>query len=84
MEDMRSYMITYDEEDAVSPYRCWVDIFSGSYFVLRNDNKWSMSFASVMVESHCTGMGQRPRPGTGSMGFNILYRNLHNGMRRGH
>ena len=24
MEDMRSYMITYDEEDAVSPYRCWV------------------------------------------------------------
>ena len=24
MEDMRSYMITYDEEDAVSAYRCWV------------------------------------------------------------
>ena len=27
MEDMRSYMITYDEEDAVSRYRCWVSGF---------------------------------------------------------
>ena len=26
MEDMRSYMVTYDEEDAVSKYRCWVSI----------------------------------------------------------
>lgn len=24
LEDMRSYLITYDEEDAVSQYRCWV------------------------------------------------------------
>ena len=24
MEDMKSYMITYDEEDAVTPFRCWV------------------------------------------------------------
>lgn len=24
MEDMRSYLITYDEEDATSPFRCWV------------------------------------------------------------
>lgn len=24
LEDMRSYMITYDEEDAVSQFRCWV------------------------------------------------------------
>ena len=27
MEDMKSYMITYDEEDAVSAYRCWVSTF---------------------------------------------------------
>ncbi|ELT95510.1 hypothetical protein CAPTEDRAFT_179956 [Capitella teleta] len=24
MEDMRSYMVTYDEEDAVTQFRCWV------------------------------------------------------------
>lgn len=24
MEDMRSYLITYDEEDAISKFRCWV------------------------------------------------------------
>lgn len=24
LEDMRSYMITYDLEDAVSAFRCWV------------------------------------------------------------
>ncbi|CAL1544750.1 unnamed protein product [Lymnaea stagnalis] len=24
MEDMKSYMITYDEEDAISRFRCWV------------------------------------------------------------
>jgi hypothetical protein len=24
MEDMLSYMVTYDEEDAVTPFRCWV------------------------------------------------------------
>ncbi|KAL3869491.1 hypothetical protein ACJMK2_042165 [Sinanodonta woodiana] len=24
MEDMRSYLITYDEEDAISSFRCWV------------------------------------------------------------
>ena len=44
MEDMRSYMITYDEEDAVSPYRCWVGISNESCFISRNDNKWSLSF----------------------------------------
>ena len=26
MEDMRSYLITYDEEDPVSRFRCWVSI----------------------------------------------------------
>jgi hypothetical protein len=24
MEDMRSYLITFDEEDAISKFRCWV------------------------------------------------------------
>ena len=24
MEDMKSYLITYDEEDATTPFRCWV------------------------------------------------------------
>jgi len=24
MEDMRSYLITYDEEDPVTKFRCWV------------------------------------------------------------
>jgi len=24
MEDMKSYLITWDEEDAISSYRCWV------------------------------------------------------------
>lgn len=24
MEDMKSYLITWDEEDAVSSFRCWV------------------------------------------------------------
>ena len=24
MEDMKSYLITYDEEDAISEFRCWV------------------------------------------------------------
>jgi len=26
LEDMRSYMITYDMEDAVSEFRCWVSV----------------------------------------------------------
>jgi len=24
LEDMKSYMITYDMEDAISEFRCWV------------------------------------------------------------
>ena len=24
MEDMKSYLVTWDEEDAISAYRCWV------------------------------------------------------------
>ncbi|KAL4235651.1 hypothetical protein ACF0H5_004046 [Mactra antiquata] len=24
MEDMKSYLVTWDEEDAISPFRCWV------------------------------------------------------------
>ena len=31
LEDMKSYLITYDEEDAVSQFRCWV---SDKYRVL--------------------------------------------------
>jgi len=26
LEDMKSYMITYDMEDAVSEFRCWVSV----------------------------------------------------------
>ena len=26
MEDMKSYMITWDEENAVSSFRCWVNL----------------------------------------------------------
>ena len=28
MEDMRSYLITYDEEDPVTKFRCWVGTLS--------------------------------------------------------
>lgn len=28
LEDMKSYMITYDMEDAVSAFRCWVSFMS--------------------------------------------------------
>jgi len=34
LEDMRSYMITYDLEDAVSKFRCWVIFYLNTYFLL--------------------------------------------------
>jgi len=31
LEDMKSYMITYDMEDAISTFRCWVSYMYINY-----------------------------------------------------
>ena len=40
LEDMKSYMITYDMEDAVSAFRCWVSV--SDVFIDVNIRTWSM------------------------------------------
>ena len=48
MEDMRSYMLTYDEEDAVSRFRCWV---SGCNVII--SEHYDFKVCIMQLSTHC-------------------------------